>query len=373
MMRGAAFRGQPLLLLGGLLLGWLAMRVALWQPQFDELMRTAGALSPPSASALTPSSEAPGPAAPRPWGALPLPPAVERSLPWSVRLAEPLFSAASASARRSPVRTTIAHNLLLAAGLGQFDLSTALFTLTRQAGPAPGVPAAAAAPAVALEQRTSPPGSRRWSGDAWLLLRNDATTPLLSGRPSYGRSQAGGVLRYSLSSGPRRPQAYLRVSSALAGAREQELAAGFSARPLPGVPVRVAAEARVGETDRGTRARPAAYAVTELAPVDLPLGARTEVYLQAGYVGGEFATAFVDGQARVERPLAQFRALTVTAGGGAWGGAQKEAARLDIGPTAAVSFRLGEARGRVAADYRFRVAGDAEPSSGAALTVSAGF
>ena len=40
----------------------------------------------------------------------------------------------------------------------------------------------------------------------------------------------------------------------------------------------------------------------------------------------------------------------------------------DVGPTAAVTFRLGDARGRVAADYRFRVAGDAEPSSGPALT-----
>ena len=36
-------------------------------------------------------------------------------------------------------------------------------------------------------------------------------------------------------------------------------------------------------------------------------------------------------------------------------------------------FRVGEARGRLAADYRFRVAGDAEPRSGPALTVSAGF
>ena len=58
---------------------------------------------------------------------------------------------------------------------------------------------------------------------------------------------------------------------------------------------------------------------------------------------------------------------------GAWGGAQDGASRLDIGPSAAVSFRLGEGRGRVAADYRIRVAGEAEPASGPALTLSAGF
>jgi len=44
-----------------------------------------------------------------------------------------------------------------------------------------------------------------------------------------------------------------------------------------------------------------------------------------------------------------------------------------VGPSAGISFRLGEAQGRVAADYRFRVAGNAEPASGPALTLTAGF
>ena len=33
---------------------------------------------------------------------------------------------------------------------------------------------------------------------AWALWRQDNDSPLLSGRPSYGRSQAGAVLRYHL-------------------------------------------------------------------------------------------------------------------------------------------------------------------------------
>jgi len=218
----------------------------------------------------------------------------------------------------------------------------------------------------------------RWSADGWLLLRRDSTTPLLSGRPSYGRSQVGAVIRYSLAAAsPLRPQAYLRASAALAGAREYELAAGVSARPLAGLPLRFALETRIGETDLGTRLRPAAFAVTEFPPLRLPLGMRGEAYAQAGYVGGGYATAFVDGQARVERPLVRRGEIEVSAGAGAWGGAQSDAARLDVGPTAVVSFRLGPksfgARGRVAADYRFRVAGDAGPSSGPALTLSAGF
>lgn len=210
------------------------------------------------------------------------------------------------------------------------------------------------------------------------MLRRDTTAPILSGRPSYGGSQAGAAIRYRLASeSVLRPQAYLRASAALAGAREQEVAVGLSARPLAGVPLRLAVEARAGETARGTRLRPAAFAVTELPPFRLPLGMRGELYAQGGFVGGEYATAFVDGQARVERPLVRIGETEFAAGAGAWGGAQKGAARLDIGPAAAVSFRLGSksfgARGRVAADYRFRVAGYAEPSSGPALTLSAGF
>jgi hypothetical protein len=200
----------------------------------------------------------------------------------------------------------------------------------------------------------------------------------LSGPPSYGRSQAGGVIRYSLApASPLRPQVYLRASAALTGAQEQEVAAGVSARPLTGLPLRLAVEARVGETARGTRLRPAAFAVTEFPPVRLPLGMRAEAYAQAGYVGGDYATAFVDGQARVERPLLRSSQTELSAGAGAWGGAQRDAARFDVGPTVAVSFRLGPrsfgGRGRVAVDYRFRVAGDAAPKSGPALTLSAGF
>ena len=207
-----------------------------------------------------------------------------------------------------------------------------------------------------------------------MLLRRDTSAPLVSGEPGYGRSQAGAVLRYNLAAGSgHRPQSYLRASAALSGPRERELAGGLSARPLPEIPMRLAIEARVSESGGGTEVRPAAYVVTELAPAKLPFGAQGELYVQSGYVGGRFATAFVDGQARVERPVAEVGDLGLRVGAGAWGGAQEGASRLDVGPTAAVTFRLGDVRARLAADYRVRVAGEAEPASGPALTVSAGF
>lgn len=163
------------------------------------------------------------------------------------------------------------------------------------------------------------------------------------------------------------------MASALQGTREREAALGLSARPLAQVPVRVAAELRASERVGGTELRPAAYAVTELAPQALPLGTSAEAYAQAGYVGGTGHSAFVDGQVRVDRSIASVDDFDLRAGGGAWGGAERGGARLDVGPSASVTFDMGEARGRLAADYRFRVAGDARPASGPALTLSAGF
>jgi hypothetical protein len=270
-----------------------------------------------------------------------------------------------------PVRRAVGHSLLLAAGLSQLELPFAL-TDRFHDGAAPGAGVPAAAP-------PNPPGRRdpagsRLSADAWMMVRQDAMSAVVSGRPSYGRSQAGGILRIRLAgSGSRELQAYVRASSALQGALERDIVAGLSARPVRSLPLRLAAEARVSETQDGTELRPAVIAVTEFAPLSMPRGFRAEAYLQAGYVGGKFATPFVDGQSRLERPIARVADADISVGAGMWGGAQEGAARLDIGPTAAVALRLGTARGRVAADYRFRIAGDAQPDSGPALTLSAGF
>jgi hypothetical protein len=217
--------------------------------------------------------------------------------------------------------------------------------------------------------------AERWTGDAWLLLRNGSSGPIAVSEPSYGRSQAGAVLGYRLApSSGHRPTAYVRTTRALSGPRESEVAAGFTARPLAGVPLRVAGEVRVSEGPAGREVRPAGFAVTELPPAKLPLGLRAEAYVQAGYVGGRYATGFVDGQARIDGHVARVgRNAELRAGGAVWGGAQKHVGRLDVGPSAALSFRLGEAQSRVALDYRVRVAGPAAPESGPALTISAGF
>jgi hypothetical protein len=136
----------------------------------------------------------------------------------------------------------------------------------------------------------------------------------------------------------------------------------------------VAAEGRVNGQPSGTHVRPAVLAYTEVAPIALPLGTRAEFYAQGGYVGGNFACAFADGQLRVDRRLLRLGPGELRAGGGAWGGAQKGASRFDLGPSATLGMPIsGSAGARLAVDWRFRIAGNAEPGSGPALTLSAGF
>lgn len=187
------------------------------------------------------------------------------------------------------------------------------------------------------------------------------------------------MLQYRLARSSRLdPRLCLRAYQALIEGGERELALGASLRPLSRVPLRLAAEARYTETMFGTEIRPAAYAVTELNPIRLPLGTRLEAYGQAGWVGGAAATPFADGQAVVIRDLPfvgrlSRDALRMSFGAGVWGGAQEDAQRLDIGPSLRFDVRVGKVPARVSVDWRQRVAGDAAPRSGVAATISAGF
>ncbi|MCL6250939.1 hypothetical protein M3P36_07790 [Altererythrobacter sp. KTW20L] len=384
-------RGQPLVVLVALVACWTLVRAATWSsplPEDGADLAAVAATQPMPAADEQPPEAQDSPAPPAwqapPVPALPLQPAPLLPVevpPIEEPSAGPLAAVNTTAANPRaavPPRLAAGHAMLLAAGFAHmrvppeiaafFDPPAA--SAQARLAQAPSVPAAAPA------RSSSPAAARqsRWSADGWLMWRDDTTTPITSGRPSYGRSQLGAVVRYELAPGAaQRPQAYLRASAALQGAREQELAAGLSARPLARVPLRMAAELRASDRASGSEVRPAGYVVTELAPQSLPAGLVAEGYAQAGYVGGQVPTAFVDGQARLDRSLASAAGFDLRAGAAAWGGAQREGARLDVGPTASLGFQVGATRGRLAADYRFRVAGDAEPASGPAITLSAGF
>ena len=264
--------------------------------------------------------------------------------------------------------------------------------MTGQATGPPKLPAAPPNPEThgnpAPDVRGLPPAAQaqrphrpRWSADGWVLARGGQNAPALaSGAAAYGGSQAGAVLRYALKPGsPLRPQLYVRATAALAGTvREPEGAVGLMLRPLRRLPLAVMGEVRVQTGGGPARVRPVITAVTELPPVSLPLGSEGEVYAQAGWAGGHGPTAFFDMAAVVEHRL--FRPTPGTdlrLGGGLWSGGQRGAARLDIGPRLELRGALGKPGGqigvRLAVDWRFRVAGRAEPGSGPAITLSAGF
>ena len=233
----------------------------------------------------------------------------------------------------------------------------------------------AAAPApVPLSPGLASSSTDRWSADAWMLMRREGVSAAPASRPLYGASQIGAVVRYKLAPQSRhRPIAYVRGSSAMGVIQESEVAAGLGMRPISSLPLVLAAEARAFRSGGETSFRPAGLAYTELAPVEMPMGLRAVTYLQGGYVGGAFKTPFIDGQLRLDGDLMSIAGIDLRLGGGIWGGAQKGAKRLDIGPGASARLQLMGRPSQVSMDWRFRVAGDAEPGSGPALTVATGF
>ena len=385
-------RGQPLAVLGFVLAGWIGVRAAVWEPPFASIQA-------PSAAEFAGTARGPSPAS----GAMeqgvaesvsaalrstrsyresfaPLRPnraVVEPALPLAGGAREPLaLSGPLAPAPAPPDAVTphvaAAHQLLYLAALGRLPLPPGLALLAtppqRLIEPS-GVPPAGLAAATA-----------RWSGDGWLLVRRGSGgLAAAAGFPSYGASQAGAVIRFALApNSPHAPQVYARVSRAIGGFDEGELAAGLSARPFANLPVRLLGEARVQRGSNGTRVRPAASLVSELPPLRLPLGIVGEAYAQAGYAGAPIgakrgATAFFDVQAVADRKLASAGPAELRLGAGAWSGGQKGVARLDLGPRASLRLATRPATSRLALDWRFRVAGNARPASGPTLTFSAGF
>ena len=364
--------GQPIIVLVALLLGWTAMRVAVWESPFPQpatfdlvAANSAEGSSQPTLAAVGPSPSSAEEVIARPYDAnapIVSPQTVTVDMPRT----EPI-PPAKIKAGRSEV--LVSHHLLWVEAWAQMPVPGDVAQVIRDASVRPD------SQLVETGQNQSAP-AKRWSADGWLFLRPDAALAAETGPrfASYGASQAGAVLRYRLSpSNAARPTAYVRATQALAAGREHEIAVGLSARPIAGIPVSAHVELRATRGSVSSEVRPAAFTVTEMPPFDLPLGLRGETYMAVGYVGGDFATAFVDGQVRIDREFARFDLGKLRVGVGAWGGAQQGAARVDLGPSASMDVKLGAIPARVSVDYRLRAAGDAEPGSGAAITLSTGF
>ena len=218
--------------------------------------------------------------------------------------------------------------------------------------------------------------SSAWRIDAWLVAREGRSLPTEGGsRPaSYGGSQAGAVLAYSLDrSSARRPAAYFRANRDLGSDGQTDTALGLRVRPLAKIPIDFHAEARATHRDGSTELRPAAFVAGGFEQGRLPMEVTARAYGQAGYVGGDFATLFADGALVAERRAVNFGPGGLSLGAGAWGGAQKGASRVDVGPAVTLNLSAAGAPVRLEAGYRVRVAGNAAPGNGGVLTLSTGF
>jgi hypothetical protein len=212
----------------------------------------------------------------------------------------------------------------------------------------------------------------RWHLAAWAAWREGSGLPQVASGPHpalYGGTQIGALAQLDLGTGHHRPTLHLRATYAPDRPRQGEIAIGAGFRPMAGVPLRLLTEVRGTRSEGRSEVRPAVLAVSEIPSVGLPMKFRMEGYAQGGWVGGRYATGFADGQVRVTRQVASLGPANLHAGAGAWGGAQKFAARADVGPTVMIDL----APVRVSLDYRMKVAGNASPKDGLAVTLSTGF
>lgn len=202
---------------------------------------------------------------------------------------------------------------------------------------------------------------------AWAMLRPEqngtAGSQSLAPGGSLGASQAGARLTYNFT---RQIAASFRTTSDV-GRRGGEVAGGIRVQPLLGIPVWLTAERRqrIGRLGDGRNAFALFF---EAGVYDRPMPAqfRLDSYLQAGVVGWRTRDKFIDGGLTLTRPVyKQF-----SAGLGVWGGAQPGLYRVDAGPR--VTMRV---RGtmRVHFDWRQRLAGNARPGSGPAVTLAGDF
>lgn len=212
-----------------------------------------------------------------------------------------------------------------------------------------------------------------WSGSGWLYLRQDsgASPGGIAAIGQLGGSQAGVRIARSLGEDGR-SRAYVRATIAIERPRQRELALGIAYAPLSRLPIDFAIEQRValGREGRTTWAVMAAGGVGD---VPLPGGFRLDAYGQAGIVGMHRRDGFVDGAVVVDRRLGLDDGATLRLGALAAGAVQPGASRLDVGPRLTLRLpHIGEG-GRIAVDWRQRVAGNARPEDGLALTLATDF
>lgn len=237
---------------------------------------------------------------------------------------------------------------------------------------APGI-----APAVPLPRWPEGAGGR-WSLSVARYWRGGRGTAPLGpgGAARLGGSQSAARLAY-LVDPPSSLRAYVRATHT-PGQREGgqrdggDIAFGVAVRPLRGLPVDLHAERRVVIAG-GERDATLVYAAGGVDNRALPHDFRLSAYGQAGIADYGDVAGFADGAVVVKRDVAAVRGVRLALGTIVAASVQPGAQRIDVGPRAVLVLpKLGQGA-QIALDWRERVAGNARPGSGLALTVATDF
>lgn len=336
--------GRPLRFFAATAAGWVALRAVILWPAI-------GPVALPQA--LVPAAFADDAPAPAP-NALPVAPSAFASFrvaPGPVRPA-PVHDA-------RPPRVVLARNADVPA-----PVAPAAIEIVSRSGQTPQT-LLAPPPATAPPDR---PLASRWSASTWFVLRDGRGIAPGLGAGQLGGSQAGLRLAYAIGNA-RRVAIVGRVASPLRG-KGREAAIGLEWRPTK-LPVRLVAEYRAA-LDGGSSG-PAAGIIAGTGPAPLALGFDLETYGQAGVIRRRRTESFAEGAARLSHPLVSLRGVKVDLGLGSWGGAQRDAQRLDIGPSLGVRVPVAGKSLRLSLDWRQRVAGKARPGSGPVLVIGGDF
>ena len=227
-----------------------------------------------------------------------------------------------------------------------------------------------------LPEQPASPGAvveNRFVLSTWALWRRDTGNASLAPGGRLGASQAGLRARYRLTSARQTDIGlYSRLSRPLEGAGGSEGAVGISIRPHRRLAVELIAERRIA-LDHGGRNAWAVGVAGGVSRQRLPLDFELDAYAQAGIVGLNNRDGYAEAAVDIGRQVFRRGDVTVSLGMGGWAGIQPGAKRADIGPQAVVRLPIGDGGARATIGWRHRIAGDASPGSGPAISIGTDF
>lgn len=210
---------------------------------------------------------------------------------------------------------------------------------------------------------------------AYSFWRQGNAAQGMLGSGQYGGSQSGLLMTIPMVKFPKNVHAARvaligRASVAHDKPREREWAAGLLWRPSSAFPAQLSLERRF-RPDRPDAV--AAFISGGHVNTSLPLGFKLDGYGQAGFVTGKAGSGFADAQLHVLKNMASYEHAKLATGGGIWAGGQSGIMRIDIGPALRVGLQTGSTQFQLDASWRFRIAGNARPGGGPAVTLSTNF